>query len=187
MGHAKKEAEWVIVDRLADVILNNVEGCIVDIGMGLSTVILSRYAIMFNRKQYSCDIDKWCAKKLSNLHPNHKVFIGSSENFLKEFNDTPALVFIDDSHQYSNVKREMDFFLDRIAYQGIIFLHDTIPISEEFISSEGGKCGEAYRIRQELEKRSDLWTFTWAYPKQAQNCGLTMITKKDLNRPFYQI
>ena len=39
-------------------------------------------------------------------------------------------------------------------------------------------------LKAELEKRDDLQIFTWTYG--AINCGLSMVTKKEENRPFYR-
>ena len=51
MGYVKNRKEWIILDRVVDIILDNVKGCIVDIGMGMSTQILAEYAEKYNRWQ----------------------------------------------------------------------------------------------------------------------------------------
>ena len=169
-----KIEEWIILDRLADVILANVDGCIVDIGIGSSTKVLIKYAKKFNVQHYSCDINvKKCewARRVG-----CKVFEGKSLYFIKEFNDFPALVFIDGEHLYETVKQEVEFFLPLLSYGGVIFLHDTNP-PERYKSNNGKGCGDVYKIIQELEKDKNLQIFTWPYT--AAECGLTMIMKKN--------
>ena len=47
------------------------------------------------------------------------------------------------------------------------------------------KVGNVYKVRQELETRDDIQIFTWPYT--AANCGLTMVMKKEPNRPYYKL
>lgn len=181
MGHARTFGEWIIISRLADIILHNVQGCIVDIGMGLSTIILADYAMAFNRKQYSCDrnpgIIKWIHAP---LHKDHIIFSDDSRKFLTKFDDIPALIFLDGDHRYKIVSQEVNFFLGKMEPGAVIFLHDTYP-PEDLADESGGKCGDVYKVRQDFEKADYVQTFTWPYESQAQGCGLTMIMKKELN------
>lgn len=176
MGQWEPESHWTIVDRLADIILENVEGCIVDIGMGSSTIVLSRHARKFKRKQYSCDTNQkkcdWFKDKLD--HPDNIIFCGKSTEFIDQFNDKPALVFLDGDHRYASTKAEVEFFIDRIGYGGVIFLHDAEP-SEEYMKRKG-KPVAVEVVRKELELLDSLSTFVWPYT--AGNMGLMMITKK---------
>lgn len=173
---------WIILDRLADVILNNVKGCIVDIGIGASTYVLCKHNERFKRNHYSCDpnqrICDWASQWGST------IFKGRSLDFIKQFdrNQEIALMFVDGAHIYEVVMEEVKFFLEQTANGGVIFLHDTYP-PEKWIRDEGKRgCGSVYKARQELEKRDDVQIFTWIYT--AFNCGLTMITKKEENRIF---
>lgn len=183
MGRSKDIRDWVVLDRLADIILEGVDGCIVDIGMGLSTIVLGRHAVNFGRVQYSVDICPKTANGFGNQHGGHKVFVGDSLDIIKrkKFKEKPAIVFIDGCHEYKYIKKEVDFFLDILMPFGVIFFHDSYP-PEKWAVPDGG-CGDVYLVRQELEKRDDLWTFTWPYEFQAQGCGLTMVMKKDPNQP----
>jgi len=168
-----KIEEWVILDKLTDVILANVNGCIVDIGIGSSTKILNKHAKKFNILHYSCDIN---AKKCEWARSvGCKVYEGRSLDFVKEFDSSMvALVFIDGEHFYETVKQEVEFFLPLLSYGGVIFLHDTNP-PERYRSNNGKRSGDVYRLRQELEKNRELQIFTWPYT--AAKCGLTMIMK----------
>ena len=179
MSHAKTEDQWIILDRLADLILRGVDGCIVDIGIGLSTIILSRYSIKFKRQHYSCDksrkvIDYYIPK--GGIHPDHTVTCCDALEFTKSFKARPALVFIDGFHYYDDVIIQVDYFLQRMRFGSVLFLHDTCPPSR-LVRLDGAKCGNVYRARLDLESRKDVCTFTWPYKFQAQGCGLTMVMK----------
>ena len=175
-----KQRHWILLDRLVDVILKNVPGCVVDIGIGHSTEVLYNHSSKLGREHYSCDISsKKCnwARTLGGL----KIFEGRSLDFIEQFSNIPvAVVFLDGDHTYSITKREFDFFLLKLSPGGMIFLHDTMPYCTKEIY---GKY-TVYQLRQEIERRSDLMVFTWPYT--AQNAGLTMIMQKEKNPPFYR-
>jgi len=168
---------WVIIDRLADVILNHCNGCIVEIGMGESTPILLKHAQVSRKSYFGCDTDKSKVRRLRRLSTKRDtVFCGTSIEFMEQFNDKPALVFIDGLHECETVVKETNFFLDRLAPNGVIFLHDTLPPSEEYTSPD--YCGDVYKARHHFEKSKDVQCFTWPYT--ALQCGLTMIMKQPL-------
>jgi len=171
---------WPVIDDLATIILAKTSGCVVEIGMGHSTCILARHAQNFRRHMYSCDKDpnfeKWYC------YSGHRIFIGSDKDFMNQFEDTPSLVFLDGPHDYDSVIMEAKFFLERMTINGVLFIHDTYPPSEEHLRLTA--CGDAYRVRQELEKMEDIQVFTW--PHSIIGSGLTMALKEEKNRPFYQ-
>jgi len=178
---------WSIMDALIPQILENVEGPIVEIGMGESTEIFADHACRYERKLYSCDIKMGgmfdvCDKP---LFDNHICFIGRSEEFIKEFDDIPAIVFIDGEHLYETAKMEVDFFLPLLATRGVMFMHDMFPSEERQIKTEekGRKAGDVYRVRQELERNPDVDVFTWPYT--ALGVGLTMVMKHEKDRPYW--
>ena len=173
---------WVIVDALADIILRNVKGCVVDIGMGASTFVLRKHSKKHGRKHYSCDpnqrICDWAGQWGST------VFKGRSFDFMKQFDRSQkiALMFVDGAHIYEIVMEEVKFFLEQTTKGGVIFLHDTYP-PEKWVCDKGKRgCGSVYKARQELEKRNDIQIYTFIYT--AFDCGLTMITKKEDNPIF---
>ena len=43
---------------------------------------------------------------------------------------------------------------------------------------------DSYLVRQELEQKKELMTFTWPYT--AANVGLTMVMKKEKNVPEFR-
>ena len=42
-----------------------------------------------------------------------------------------------------------------------------------------------YKVRLEMEKRDDIWCLS--FPYTAQGRGLTMVLKKEKNRPYYRL
>jgi len=173
-------AGWVIMDRLAEVILTHRRECIVEIGMGASTAILAKHAKIAKVKLYSCDNNP--RKTGKPLFNGHTIYKGKSFDFIKTFKDTTALVLIDACHAYGVAKLEFDFFFTRLLEGGVIFLHDTAPPTEALLDPKG--CHDVYRLRQDLEKRTDLDCFTWPYT--ALNMGLTMVIKKEKDPPYWR-
>ena len=170
---------WTILDALVGVILFNRKGCVVEIGSGESTNILAKYSKEADVNLYTCDLNK----NIPLFFNKHFHFQGSSFEFIKQFNDIPAVVFLDGNHDYEITSKEVEFFLEKLLVGGVIFLHDTYPPSKSKLVRE--HCSDSYRLRQEYEKRKNIVdTFTWPYT--AGDCGLTMIIKKSLDRPFYR-
>jgi len=181
--HRTYRAGWIILERLIEPILNNRKGCIVEIGMGASTPMFAKYAEKHKVKFYSCD--KNSLKTGQPLFKGHSIFEGISFDFMKQFNDTPAVVLIDGCHDYAVVKKEFEFFLDKLMEGGVIFLHDTLPPKENYLASN--MSSDVYKLRQEIEKKGyvlNIDVFTWPYT--AIDCGLTMVIKKEKDRPYWR-
>jgi len=177
--------DWAVMDLLSDLILSNSEGDIFEIGFGRSTKILNKYAIHYNRIHHVCDIN-WkkinqADKKLKNLNS----YVGKSLDFIKTLSDISiSIAFIDGEHIHETVMKEFEFIFENLSKNGVIFIHDTYPPDESWISENNKVSGNIYKVRQGLEKRDDLQIFTWPY--SAINSGLSMIMKKEKNRPFYK-
>lgn len=177
MGHKKED--WIVVDRLTDIILSNVKGCVVEIGIGVSTEVLLKHTKKLGVVQYSCDTNRkkcnW-ARKIGVT----EVYEGTSFNFIERFPDIPiALVLLDGDHRYPTVVKEVNFFLERLSLGGVIFMHDTCKTSWKDVY--GKVTSDSYLVRRELEQREDLMTFTWPY-----DYGLTMVMKKEINSPIFR-
>lgn len=182
------------MDVLVPVILRNVDGCVVEIGAGASTSILSRHAEESGATFYSCDNsrEKWDSVK-SDLEGTHyersrQFFLHLPSLMFMHFFETRirepiAVAFIDGCHRYNMTKSEARFFFGKLAEGGVMFLHDTLPPDEKLIGDGG--LGEAYMVRQELEKVENADCFTWPYT--AGGYGLTMVIKKPKDRPFYRM
>jgi len=171
---------WILLDRIVPIILYFRPHCIVEIGAGASTIYLARIAEEFGVKLYSCDKAE---RKKRTYTKNHEFINKLSKDFIKEFDDTPAVVLIDADHAYEVAKMEFDFFFERLVPGGVIFLHDTMPPVDYYL--EQSACGDVYMLRQELEERTDeMDCFTWPYT--ANWCGLTMVIKKEKKRPYWE-
>lgn len=171
---------WILLKALVSIILFHRPHCIVELGAGASTVYLAREAEKYGVKLYSCDKSP---RKNHEYFKDHVFIQKFSHDFMAEFDDTPAIVLIDADHKYEMAKMEFDFFYEKLVPGGVIFLHDTLPPSKEFLCDTA--CSDVYRLRQELEKREDLDCFTWPYT--AGWCGLTMVIKKEKDRPYWEI
>lgn len=171
---------WIILNQLVPVILYFRPHCIVEVGAGASTVYLARFAEEYGVKLYSCDR----AERKHRVYFKDHIFAQMlSKDFIKEFDDTPAVVLIDADHHYEVAKMEFDFFFEKLIPGGVIFLHDTLPPVDYYLADTA--CADVYRLRQELEKRTDeMDCFTWPYT--AGSCGLTMVIKKEKNRPYWE-
>lgn len=179
--------EWQYIDAITPIILSQVEGCIVDLGMGLSTTVLARHARNFGRKQYSVDTNeeflKWCAEDPDRTHDNHEICITKVTEFMKTFDDTPAIVLHDSNHRAKKVVQETSFFIEKMNPGGVLFIHDTCPMEgyyERKLAKKGREM-DTYKARRILEEREGIDVLTFR-----QGCGLTMALKKDPNEPFYR-
>lgn len=175
-----RHQDWTIIKQLGDTILKYVKGCIIEVGIGRSTSILIEFAKEFKRDLYCLDmLEKKCiwAKKHGCM-----VIQGNSPEILNQFPDIPiAMGLIDGDHNSKVAIQDVNFFLKKLSTGGILFLHDTYP-PKKWLNEDG--CGDVYKVRQELETRNDIQIFTWPYT--AINCGLSMIMKKELNRPYHR-
>jgi len=181
---------WIIIERLGDIILKYNEGCIVEIGAGQSTFMLSGFAKRFNRMHYACDRSDRTCNWLKEKIKNDTTVICEMDSFdfmkLDCFKNMQiALFLIDGNHKNKYVSKEADFLISKLVPGGVGFIHDTFIAVEyyEAYVARGART-EPYLTRLELENRKDIWTFTWPYT--ANECGLTMIMKKEENRPFYR-
>jgi hypothetical protein len=172
--------EEAILSALAPIVLHHRPGPLVDIGIGMSTQWLAHFGQVFDVPLLSCDI----AKEHEPLYPYHYHFICSSYEFMDVFlPDEVAIVHIDGCHDAQVVFDEVHFFYERLIPGGIIFMHDTYPPSAEHLHEKA--CSDSFRVRRTLE--NDIRfpdVFTWQY--SACNCGLTMITKREADRSYYQ-
>lgn len=182
-----KPQDWSIIEQLGDVILNNVEGDIFEIGIGYSTILLKKFADDFKRNFYCLDMNTRRCKWAETF--GCKAIPGKTRNTLKLFPEIlVAMGLIDGRHDSITVRSEINFFLKFLVPGGIIFIHDTYLPTDARIRNEShrrGIAGDVYKVRQELEMRKDVQTFTWPYT--AMNQGLTMVMKKESNRSFYKV
>lgn len=172
--------EWSILKALCDIILYFRPFCIVELGAGESSKILAESAQKANVQFHSVDLNPNKRHPFRGTYKFHHV---NSLDFIKTFNDTPAIVLIDANHRYEVAKEEFDFFFDKLVPGGVIFLHDTYPPHEKMLNDHA--CSDVYRLRQDIEKmdKNILDVFTWPYT--AKWDGLTMVIKKEKDRPYW--
>lgn len=173
---------WIILERLVDIILEHRKGCIVEIEMGRSTSVLKKFAEQFHVKLYSCDINKQMLTLQGGDY--HMVFIGKSLDFIKTFDDTPAIVLLDGWHGYETVIQEAEFFFDKMIKGGVMFLHDTFPKTEDKLVKH--LCSTSYKVRQAFELKTDRDCFTWPYACGICETGLTMVIKREKDPPYWR-
>jgi hypothetical protein len=201
-GHDALERYRIIHD-FGQYVLNGVSGDMLEIGVGESSYYLSRLGEAFRRRIFHCDISP--SKILNPLSvkgylsdleevtyfeerdetPSLKrvvCFAGPSDDLFKRVPMGPiAFAFIDGDHCYEQAKKDFWNTWAILADEGVIALHDTYPPSEEWTSEN--KCGDVYRLRQELEARDDMDVFTLG-----RGCvigvGITLVRKKRTAYPY---
>jgi len=180
-----------ILGVLGDYVLTYTPGNIVEIGIGESSVYLTKLAQKYNRKVYHCDLQQSHTVNMSTvpgiLHTEGIVYTGRSDDFFSEVKlESIALGFIDGDHTYEQVKRDFENIFNILVEDGYIFLHDTYPPTEEYLPPTS--CGDVYRFRQELEDRAfhtqDIDVFT--FPRSAMDVGFTMVRKLSKDRPHFR-
>ena len=188
MSH--KIEDWDIIFSLGGIVLKNVSGNILEIGIGVSSFIFSNLAKTYKRKYYACDVNKDKCSRLTIDTPTAIVFNGRSLDFFKNTSESYsikqeqfALILLDGDHTYPVVRAEVDFLLTRLNYGGLLFIHDTIKKSWDEVYLKTG-TEDVYLVRKELENDPFLQVIT--FPYTADNRGLTMVMQKDINVPTYK-
>jgi len=168
---------WEVIQTIGPLTLNSISGCIVEIGAGVTTGILHKLAVEFDRKFYSCDLKKKpdILKEKLKLGDLYIPFKGTSDVFAKAFDprEKIAFAFIDGCHKYDFVRRDFFFIYGLLNPGGIVLMHDTLPPTKAHTGP--GACRDAYKLRLELEKREDIEVITWPYPNRV---GVSMVIKK---------
>jgi len=176
--------QWLIIERLGDIILNHAEGCIFEIGIGHSTLVFKKFADIFDRTFYCFDQSERKCNWAKDM--GCKILQGKSLKTMQKFPDIPvAMGLIDGRHDAKTCRAEAEFFVPRLSIGGVIFIHDTYLVNDRKIRVEShprGPAGDMYLVRQELQATKNLQVFTWPYT--AGDCGLTMILKEDPDRGY---
>ena len=191
-----------IVGILGDLAVSSSKGAILEIGMGESTVYLTKLAEKYNRQAFFCDFQASVVLNASTVpgyfgkkyiirtenedldgFAENLVYLGTSDSLFRKYKFPPlALAFLDGDHIYEQVKKDFENILPYLEDTGIILLHDTYPPSEEY--THEARCGTVYKLRQELEKREDLDVITFI--RGAMDVGLTVVRRIKENMPEYQ-
>jgi hypothetical protein len=171
---------WGLLGMLADYVLNYTHGDIIEIGCGESSIFLSQLAEKYNRVCYHVEYSKSGVENMRNTKgyfgKKSVVYNVKSDEFFEMEKPTPlALGFIDGDHDYDVAKRDFDSIWEYLVPNGYVFLHDTLPPTEEWKVPE--KCGTVYHLREDLEAINDVLDI-FTFPRSAFDVGLTMVRKK---------
>lgn len=193
-----------ILGVFGDFVLSCTQGNIGEIGVGESSIYLSHLARKYNRKIYHCDI---APDKIVNpitvpgylTVTGHQIeavagrgmvevddstfFMGPSDDMFRILDPGNfALSFIDGDHNYDQAKKDFENFYQRTVEDGYICLHDTYPPDESYLPDN--RCGDVYRLRQELEKDPRVDSLT--LPRgTAMGVGFTIVRKKPAKSEVY--
>lgn len=186
MGKPTPSTYWIMLESIAAVVLQHVQGSIIEIGVGMSTSIFEKYARLHSVNFYTCDSNmEW---KSPVVYQKYLHFAMTSLEFIKDYkeliqNDPPSVVLLDGSHDSRIVLKEARFFFRHLVVGGVIFIHDTLPSTEA--DTAPSVCGNNYLVRQVIEEWNDVADcITWPYT--ARRCGLTVVLKKGIDRPYYR-
>ena len=106
-----------------------------------------------------------------------EFFEESTDKFFTHFNEKPDVIFIDGDHSFESVKKDFINSLNILNEYGIIFLHDTDPYTESYLTLD--YCGDAYKIIDWIkENYKDLDVITL----QADEPGLTIVKRSNDRR-----
>jgi hypothetical protein len=174
---------WGLLSVLSDCILNYVKGDILEIGSGESSIYFSKLAEKYDRNCYHIEYSKSGVENMRNTKgyfgEESIVYNVKSDDFFEYERPGPlALSFIDGDHEYEQVERDFFNVSSYTVEDGVIFLHDTLPIDEKWAVPE--KCGTVFILRRELERHENFDVFT--FPFTAFGVGLTMVKRRPKKR-----
>jgi predicted O-methyltransferase YrrM len=106
------------------------------------------------------------------------IFIGTTDDFFKQFNKKIDMVFIDADHRYESCKKDFLNSLKLINEGGIIIMHDTDPNNNNLFDE--GYCGDSYKIVDFLEDHMKDEINVLTLP--LTEAGLSIISKKKNTR-----
>ncbi len=114
----------------------------------------------------------------NNLKYNNFIFKHkTTDEFFSENKETFDIIFIDADHNFESVKKDFINSLKVLNIHGIIFLHDTDPISKEYIQPRF--CGDSYKMIDWINENYDEFN-TLTLP--VTEAGLTIVNRKDDRR-----
>ena len=101
----------------------------------------------------------------------------STDNFFNHFNEKADAIFIDADHHFENVKKDFENSLKILNKSGIIFIHDTDPISHDYLRED--RCIDSYKIIDWIKdnyKDLDILTLP------VDEAGLTLVRRNSDRR-----
>lgn len=110
---------------------------------------------------------------------NFDFKLSTTDKFFEDNTETFDIVFIDANHSFEFVKKDFINSLKILNQYGIILIHDTDPIYEEYMSPD--KCGDSYKIIPWIEQNyPELNLITLPITES----GLTIVNRKSDKRTF---
>lgn len=104
-------------------------------------------------------------------------YLMTTDAFFSFFKEKVDIVFIDADHSFEAVKKDFVNSLNILNEFGIIFLHDTDPVDENYIIPSA--CGDSYKVVDWIESNySDLNIMTLPVGV----AGLTIVNRKNDRR-----
>lgn len=104
---------------------------------------------------------------------NGTMFVGTTDDFFEQNRETFDVIFIDADHAFSSVVKDLENALGILNKHGIIFMHDTDPVSPEF--AVPGYCDDCYKIVDYIyAKHPELDIVTLP----AREAGLSIVCRK---------
>jgi len=105
----------------------------------------------------------------------------STDKFFSQFKGKADIIFIDADHGFEAVKKDFVNSISILSKNGIIFIHDTDPVSREYLQPE--LCNDSYKVIDWIAMtHSDLDILTLPISVT----GLTMV-KRFCDRRIYEI
>lgn len=121
-------------------------------------------------------MDNVTAANRSILYPGSHLYQCTSDEFFEMWNSRPGLfvgfdlIFIDGDHSKPQVWKDIRNAMAVVKESGIIAVHDTLPLKQEWANSH---CGEGYKVIQRKMMEPDLQVWTMPlFP------GLSLITSE---------
>lgn len=127
-------------------------------------------------------VDMQTRPQLQNLENAYKnkleINYCKTDDFFLNFNTKIDMAFIDADHCFESALKDLENIFKLLNDNGIIFIHDTDPINNNYI--QPGYCGDSYKLIPLLEKRNDINIITLPLTE----AGLSIIMKKNSSRTF---
>lgn len=114
-----------------------------------------------------------------NYENNVELFEMTSDDFFKNINPNIEfdMVFIDGLHEKNQVFRDFVNVKDKVINDGLVILHDTVPMNDYMLSPE--LCDNAWEAMQAIKiKFKDEWEVL----SLPFNPGITIMRKIDWNK-----
>jgi predicted O-methyltransferase YrrM len=153
---------------------------------GVTTLPLLLASKLNGGRLTSVDINSTNFTVPSELKENWTFVQSDAIKFLEKTNDVPYdLIFVDDWHSYSHVKRELELLDTMVTPKSVILLHDLMYGNNEpryhcDLTLKDGQWAEGGPYRAVAELDNQFWEFSTL----PVNNGLTILRKKYSSRYY---